>query len=322
VSAQPQSLALLPPQDTSAVVLASREVLAKHAKTFRLASLLLSPQQRDEAAVVYAFCRLVDDAVDEAPDPDSARAALAPLKRELSALAPPRPLLRAFLEILGPHPAALAAAHELIVGVESDLGPVLLPDDEALLRYCYRVAGTVGLMMSPIIGVTSPDAPPHALDLGVGMQLTNICRDVAEDLTRGRVYLPETRLRAAGTSQAALLDGTAPREAVAAVIRDLLALADRHYQSGADGLRYIPLRPRAAIAAAGSMYRAIGLRLRAQGCDFTQGRAFVPAPTKLAWLARASLASLAATLGPPPHHDAALHAHLRGLPGAHTQERG
>jgi phytoene synthase len=170
-------------------------------------------------------------------------------------------------------------------------------------------------MMCGVIGVTQARALPFAIDLGVGMQLTNICRDVLEDAHRQRVYLPADRLAAAGTSQAALLARAGAPRAVAAVVNDLLLLAEQHYDSAQQGMRYIPTRPRAAIAAASRMYRAIGWRLRDRGGDALQGRTFVPGPHKALHLLRAALTSLSAARGPEPTHDPALHRLLRGLPG-------
>ncbi len=300
------------------VVATSREVLAHHARTFRLASVLLPSSQRDEAAVVYAFCRLVDDTVDEAPDHDSARAGLALLEDELLGRRPARPLIGGFLEVCRLRHIPLTAATELIAGVESDLGTVLIPNDRELLRYCYRVAGTVGIMMCGVIGVTDPDALAHAIDLGVGMQLTNICRDVLEDAGRGRVYLPATRLNDLNTSHEEILAGTAPSYAVGWVISDLLALADRYYLSGEQGMRFIPSRPRAAIAAAGRMYRAIGWKLRSErNCDFTRGRTVVGRRSKARWLTSAVAFAARAPLSLRPQHDPMLHHHLQGLPGVH-----
>jgi len=300
------------------VIAESREVLAHHARTFELAGRFLGPARRDEAAVVYAFCRLVDDLVDEASDLASGFSALAEVEAELRDQAPARPLVAVFAELMDEYGVDRGVALELIAGVRSDSGPVALADDAALLRYCYRVAGTVGLMMCGVLGVRDPIAAPFALDLGVAMQLTNICRDVAEDARRGRVYLPATRLATVGTSPADLLDGAAPAPAIAGIVLDLLGLADRHYASADLGMRFIPWRSRLAILVASRVYRAIGLVLRRRGGDPMPGRAVVPTLEKLVWSA-AAVARFALTLlpgGPTPRHDPTLHRWLAGLPGA------
>lgn len=297
----------------------SLEVLARGSKSFRFASHFLPADRRGEAALLYAFCRLVDDLADDAPSPEVAQADLDAVVAELDGAAPARPVIGALIELSARRGLDLRHAHELVRGVRSDLEPVRVKDDGALLRYCYRVAGTVGLMMSPIIGVTDGAAAPFALDLGIGMQLTNICRDVAEDARLGRVYLPASRLEAVGVSQDDLLQGRPGIDGgVRRVVQDLLLLAERYYASADRGLRYIPLRPRAAILVASRVYREIGRRLLANGADALAGRTVVSGGRKV-WVAAGALAAL----GSPrvfgfgrPRHLAALHSELVGLPGA------
>lgn len=306
---------------STAVVRESRTVLARQAKTFHWAGRFLPAGVLDDAALVYAFCRLVDDTADEAADPVSAAAALDRLRDELRGAAPARPLVAAFRAAAARLELPLASAEELIRGVRSDLGAVCVADDAELVRYCYRVASTVGLMMCAVLGVRRAEALPHAVDLGVAMQLTNIARDVAEDAARGRVYLPALRLRRAGVEPAELLAGTADARRVAVVVAEVLALADAYYRSGDGGMRDIPARYRPAILVASRTYRAIGLRLRRRACDALAGRVVVPWTEKAFWGGRALAAALhPRVLGLVPRggHDAALHGPLRGLPGAHA----
>jgi phytoene synthase len=313
----------VPPPDAerAAVIASARAVLSEHARTFRLAGRLLPRRRLDDAAVVYAFCRLVDDTVDDASDPTSAGVALGTLRAELTGAAPARPIVDAYLEVCERCQIPTEAALELFAGVAADLGLVLLPSQSELLRYAYRVAGTVGLMMSGVLGVTDPVARPFAIDLGIGMQLTNIARDVAEDARLGRVYLPADWLAAAGLRPADVLAGGADAERLGLVVRDLLSLADRYYASGQAGLRYIPLGPRPAIAAAGAVYRAIGLEILRRRANVTAGRAVVPTASKLAWLCRAAALSPLRSIPRATLHDAALHSALAGLPGADPRAR-
>jgi phytoene synthase len=298
----------------------SHDVFRRKARTFWWASRLLPRSVRDDAATVYAFCRMVDDMGDEADDPLAAELALEALSNEVAGRTQPRPIvaeLRAAAERLG---LPMEAAAELIAGVRGDLGVVRMADDAELVRYCYRVASTVGLMMCGVLGVRCREALPHAIDLGIAMQLTNICRDVAEDAERGRVYLPAGRLRAAGIDPEEVVRGTADPERLALVVRSVLAHADRYYRSADGGMRDIPWRFRPAILVASRTYRAIGVKLRGRAPG-TAGRAVVPWPEKLAWSATAVAASLRpAMLGITPRwaHDRALHQALRGLPGANA----
>ena len=293
-----------------------RAVLTHHAKSFRWAGSFLPSDRLDDAAVVYALCRLIDDIADERESDEEATRELAALEAELRREAPARPLVALFLETADRTGIPVGAALELIVGVRSDMHPVRVADDRELLRYCYRVAGTVGLMMCGVLGVRDPDALPFAVDLGVGMQLTNICRDVAEDAGRGRVYLPATRLHAAGVEPAGLLPDGATRAPAAPVVRDLLQLGERYYRSADAGMRYIPWRARFAILVASRVYRAIGFRVRAQGYDPDQGRAYVSRWRKVLWTLRGFAHGARLALGRARPHRAGLHTELAGLPGA------
>lgn len=304
----------------------AREVLARHGKSFRFAGALLSDAALDDAAVVYAFCRAVDDAVDEAEDVEHGRAEAAAFLRELDA--PRRPVVRAFLEVARRRAMDTGFARELVKGVQSDAEAVVRIDgDASLLRYCYRVAGTVGGMMCAVLDVRDPRALPFAVDLGIGMQLTNICRDVLEDARMNRRYLPLERLRAADpTTKDCVVDSIDPdsadplaehivarRAGVKHVVKDLLALAERYYQSGEQGLRFIPWRSRFGIFVAARVYRGIGRKLLRQGGDPLLGRVSTTKAEKI-WIALgAALRFL--FLPRSGDHDATLHETLRGLPG-------
>lgn len=295
-------------------VASSHALLSHHARSFRWAAAFLPVATRDDAAVLYAFCRAVDDAVDEADEKSAALAALRQLEDGLRR--PVSALMCALAEMVAQNGIALHAAEELIAGVRSDLDTVRVRDDRELLRYCYRAAGTVGAMMCGVLGVDDPRAWAHAVDLGIAMQLTNICRDVAEDAAMGRVYLPAQRLAEHGVTQAQLVDGHADPAAVARVVRDLLALADAYYRSADEGMRYIPARPRLAIYVAARIYRAIGVVLRRRGGDALAGRTVVPWWQKAGWVTVAVAAWLASLFGPTAalhRHRGRLHAHLEGL---------
>lgn len=229
---------------------ACRALLDRHARTFRLASWFLPAATRDDAAIVYALCRTVDDLADETGDRD----ALLAIRDELDGKTAPRPLVEAFRAV---SPGGVPAALDLVDGAIGDLDPVRVPDEAALVRYGYRVAGTVGLMMASLLGADRPDARAHAIDLGIGMQLSNIARDVDEDARRGRVYLPADWLAAEGVSPDAILAGRRD-EAVVRVVARVVARAEDYYRSGESGLVYLPWRTRVAILVASRAYRAIG----------------------------------------------------------------
>jgi len=308
----------------ASVVASSRRVLVRHARSFRLASIFLPREASDEAAITYAFCREADDMADEAPDLATARASLSDLDAELTGEVPPRLLVAAYLEVARSRSIPVEAAQELLQGLRSDLKPVCVADDGELMRYCYRVAGTVGLMMCGVLGVTSPEARAPAVDLGLAMQLTNICRDVLEDAGRGRVYIPASRLAKVGLTPEDVLDPTLPRDLdrrarLATVVRDLLEVAEGAYTRAWRGMHHIPPRPRVAIHVAAVVYRSIGRRLLSlHQADPIHGRTIVPRFRRWVGVGWGLLSALhpvswglGDSAGPSP-----LHVHLRGLGGA------
>ncbi len=294
----------------------SRAVLAKGSRTFNFASYFLPADRRDDAAVVYAFCRAVDDAGDDATDLESARASLGKLREALDG--GDEPTVALFLEVARRRCIDLAHARNLLKGVEGDLESVRISNLNALIRYAYHVAGTVGLMMCGVLGVKHPKALPFAVDLGVAMQLTNIARDVREDARMGRVYLPAQMLEQQGLTPELVLSGQADPLAVRRVVVQLLAVADFYYRSGELGLRYIPWRPRLAILVAARIYRAIGQKILRTGVRFWEQRTVVGGGAKLVVALGAALRFLSPTvlgLSRVPTHAASLHEGLHGLPG-------
>jgi phytoene synthase len=177
--------------------------------------------------------------------------------------------------------------------MEMDAACTVYGSYATLLSYCYRVAGTVGLMMSHVMGVRQAGALRHAAHLGMGMQLTNICRDVGEDWERGRLYLPSDLLAAAGApSLRSFLGQPLPvsaRGAIAAVTKELLRRAEALYRSGDEGIPYLSWRSAIAVRTARLVYADIGRVILAQRADPFAPRAVVGKGRKLALAVRAFL---------------------------------
>ena len=291
--------------------------LRRNGKTFYFASRFLGTKHAIRAARLYAFCRHIDDMVDEADDAHLALEGLAQLERELTGRATACVQTRDFLALARETGMSLDPVFALIEGVRSDLGTVALATEDELLRYAYRVAGVVGIMMCDVLDVPAPQARPFAIDLGIGMQLTNIARDVAEDAGLGRRYLPAAWVDSATAAQ--ILH---PDPALQAVIpcaqRRLLELADRFYASAERGLGHLPARARFAILVAARVYRRIGHKIARQGFATWRGRAYVSGPEKLAVASRAALSFVVngRLHQQNSDHDPRLHQALSGLPFA------
>ena len=280
------------------------DVLARNGRSFWLASLFLSKTQQSTAARLYAFCRWVDDAVDEAESKAVAGQAIMEFRAELNLTRPAQACVQNYLELTKTHGLPKWAALDLLDGMESDLELVRIRTHSDFLLYCYRVAGTVGVMMCGVLGVTHPHATEHAIRLGLAMQITNICRDVLEDAKMGRVYLPEEVLRQHGLTHDDILSLSPSPEKVTAAVHELLDLADRLYAQGRAGFRFIPWRARFTIHVAAAVYQQIGWRLRrVHHSNPMHGRTIVPMWEKITAIlrhtARAALGRNYAAEGSP-----------------------
>jgi 15-cis-phytoene synthase len=259
----------------------ARRILARHSKSFWWGALLLPTAVARDAAALYAWCRRCDDAVDLPRDAQVARAAVSRLRAELETIyagtdaALADPVLAGFAEVVRRHQLPKQYPAELLDGMTMDIGPVRYQTFDQLLPYCYRVAGTVGLMMAHMMGVRDRDTLRRAADLGIALQLTNICRDVAEDEARDRVYVP-----------AELYAGSASGPTRAAVAA-LLGRAEAFYASGDRGLSALPWRAAVAVRAARLIYADIGTQLARRQFDFRRGRVVVSRLRKLHLVLRA-----------------------------------
>jgi phytoene synthase len=171
---------------------------------------LLPPPRRRAITALYAYCREVDDVVDEVTDPAVARLKLAWWRQEVAAIfdgSPQHPVAQALREVVAEFPLSRDDLLTVIDGMEMDLTQTRYLDFTALTLYCDRVAGVVGRMSAVIFGYRNPATLDYARDLGIAFQLTNIVRDVGEDARRGRIYLPQEDLARFGVSVSALLGG-------------------------------------------------------------------------------------------------------------------
>ncbi len=174
---------------------------AQSGSSFYYSFLVLPGERRRAITALYAFCREVDDVVDECSDPAVARMKLAWWRNEVSAAyrgTPQHPVTRALSEIAPRFHLAEAQLYEIIRGMEMDLDEHRYPSFDALRLYCHRVAGVVGLLSAEIFGYQDRRTLEYAADLGLAFQLTNIIRDVGEDARRDRVYLPLDELQRFG----------------------------------------------------------------------------------------------------------------------------
>ena len=299
---------------------AADAVLALKGSSFHWARHLLGKTHANRATMLYGFCRYIDDLADEATSVSDAKQALQLLSNDIATGCVRNAMTQDALLLIKECNIAPEIIQALIDGVMSDLEPVAMQYMNDLLRYCYRVAGTVGLMMCKVLDIDDEKAYPFAIDLGIAMQLTNICRDIADDAKLGRRYLPASLV--SNLKATDLVNPAADMQVnLQSAVKNLLAVADDYYKSGESGLPYIPTNARFGMAVAAKVYSEIGTVITQQGYQYWLGRAVVSKKTKC----RITIFSLLnACFSPhfwrlPKAHHAQLHQALAGLPMANTQ---
>ena len=286
---------------------ACTELMRGGSKSFFAASRLLPVRLRPPAIALYAFCRLADDAIDEGDDPVLA---MADLKSRLAAIYAGRPgaedadrALTIVVHRYGIPSGLLEALLDGFLWDSQGRRYETLSDVEA---YGARVAGTVGAMMSIIMGASTDTAIARASELGVAMQLTNIARDIGADAQMGRLYIPRAWFREIGMDADAWLADPVFDSRIAGFTQRLLLRADALYRRGEFGLAELPWDCRPAIQAARLVYAEIGKQLEREGLDSVSHRTVVSTARKLALLARAATVAVKApalpdvTLNPVP----------------------
>jgi phytoene synthase len=271
-------------------------------KSFFAASRLLPARLRPPAIALYAFCRLADDAIDEGDDPVLA---MADLKSRLAAIYAGRPGVedadRALTVVVHRYGIPCGLLEALLDGFLWDSQGrryETLADVEA---YGARVAGTVGAMMSIIMGASTETAIARASELGVAMQLTNIARDIGDDARMGRLYIPRTWFREIGMDADAWLANPVFDSRIAGFTQRLLLRADALYRRGEFGLAELPWDCRPAIQAARLVYAEIGKQLERDGLDSVNHRTVVSTARKLTLIAKATAVALKVPSLPDVH---------------------
>jgi phytoene synthase len=280
-------------------------------KSFAAAARLFDPATRRSVLMLYAWCRHCDDVVDgqelgfnaAARETFDAAAKLEGLReqtrRAYAGEAMHDPAFAAFQEVALGHagvqliPQRFAFDH--LAGFAMDVEDAHYETIDDTLRYCYHVAGVVGLMMAAIIGVSEPRVLDRACDLGLAFQLTNIARDIVEDARIGRCYLPAAWLVDAGIPRDEI---ALPRHraALAQLAARLVDHAEPYYDSALAGIADLPLRSSWAIATARKVYRQIGVVVKQRGARAWDERAGTSKATKLRLLGEGGLQALASRL--------------------------
>ena len=275
-------------------------LLAAGSKSFHAAGRLLPTRIKPDVTVLYAFCRVADDLVDDAADTaDGVARVRALLDRAYAGTPQDDAVERAFTRLVARTRLPRALPDALLEGFEWDAARRRYADLAGVRAYSARVAASVGVMMTWLMGARDAETLARACDLGVAMQLTNIARDVGTDARMGRVYLPLDALAARGLDADALLAAPQHSPALGEVVELLLIEADRLYARAEAGIPRLPPDCRAAIWAARLVYADIGLVLRRSGLDAVSRRATTSFVRKLWRLGQALWRARRSTPTPP-----------------------
>jgi len=264
----------------SSHLLSAENVLANKGKSFYWARRLLGAVYSTRTTRLYRLCRYVDDLADEEHSVQVSTQNLLDAKKAFMSGHSDNEVLLDGLRLLNECAIDKEIALDLVAGVTSDTQLVRIENDEALIRYCYQVAGTVGLMMCKALDTHEESAYGFAIDLGIAMQITNICRDVQVDALVDRRYIPASLVGALEPAALIVPDKELePR--VKTALENLLNCAEKYYASGERGLSYLPLEARLSILVAARVYREIGRKLKKRNYEYWHERIVVSKARKV-----------------------------------------
>ena len=277
-----------------AAYLECQRITRREARNFYYAFILLPPQRRRSIYVAYAFCRHCDDAVDSETSTDEKLRRLAELRRLLDRCydgQADEPVFMGLAQVARDYAIPQEYFNDVLAGMEADLVKTRYRDFAELRQYCYQVASAVGLICIHIFGFKDSRAVTHAIDLGLAMQLTNISRDVKEDLDYGRIYLPQDEMARFGYSEDDLNCGLV-NDAFQELMRFQTGRARAYFQSGFQLLPYLRPRSRACVGVLGGIYSKLLDRIESADYDVFNHRVSLTTAEKLGVMAQSWVGSM------------------------------
>lgn len=247
---------------------------------------ILSKERREAMTVLYAYCREVDDVVDECSDGNVARTTLNWWRGEVASVytgKPTHPVCQALVPVVQRYQLPQELLLEIIDGMEMDLDQPRYADFKSLQLYCYRVASVVGLLSAEIFGYTDRETLKYAHDLGIAFQLTNIIRDVGEDARRNRIYLPMDEMQQFGVTAADILNAR-ETENFQKLMAFQIERARRYYQQAFSHLPATDRKAQRAGLIMAAIYQAVLDEVEHSGCHVLKERVSLGPAYKL-WLA-------------------------------------
>ena len=244
--------------------------LKREGKSFYWASFFLPKNSKKNAGILYSICRYFDDIADKYSEDqtDYFKDTIEEIKKNQNNK------INIFLKKSKINNSIFI---DLIEGLILDQQKIRIKNEKELIKYSYHVAGTVGLMMSKIIGVKNEEAAKSAIDLGIGMQLTNIARDVYEDSKMKRIYLPANWIPNISLENLNNLNefNSENDETISKAIHKVISLSEKFYLNGFAGFKYIPFSTRLGIFIAANVYRGIGIKIKSNKKKYSRERVYL-----------------------------------------------
>ena len=279
-------------------IINNTHIIYENSKSFYWASKFLPKKILKKVINIYAFCRLQDDLVDEG------------IKIEDSSE------VEELENIIKSYGVSKNIISNLMEGINSDENFKRFKDNSELLRYCYKVAGVVGLMMIKALDIKQSEAKYFAIDLGMAMQLTNISRDIMQDYKKNRIYIPENT----GINKDIISNMTSENEVkLKKVVNQIILKSEIYYKSSLNGMRYIPIRSRLAILVSLRIYQGIGIKIIKTEEKFIHENIYVTNKEKILIVAKTLIEFLIFFIFPvyKKKHNIYLHESLEGLYDVH-----
>ena len=279
------------------------QIIQKYGKTFYWASFFLEKSIKLRLFSIYAFCRRIDDLVDGNEKNQNKN-----FKDNF------HKKIEEFVKLEKKFYPKKAIVNQFMLGQQSDLAHTQPKSLDELIVYCYRVAGIVGLMVCDALEVKDIKIRQYAIDLGIAMQLTNICRDIKEDAAMGRIYLPQALVGKLKANQLNI-----PNKKIFTKIqscqKSLLSLADKYYTSAENAIPFLPGKTSLAIRIASKLYQAIGKKIIHKKISYLESRVFITKIEKLK-ITLINVLSSKKSNNKLSTHNAKLHSAIQNLPGA------
>jgi 15-cis-phytoene synthase len=267
-----------------------QEKAVQSGSSFYYSFLYLPPEKRRAVTALYAFCREVDDVVDECSDETVARAKLAWWRQEVNSIfsagtgpQPSHPVAKALANVCQTFNLTAERLNQIIDGMEMDLNYNRYADFDTLRHYCYHVASVVGLCSAEIFGYRNPDTLKYAEDLGLAFQLTNIIRDVGEDARRDRIYLPQDELVRFGVTEGDILNSR-ETDAFRKLMEFQIERAESYYARAFAALPDEDRKKQRPGIVMAAIYRSLLTEIKQDGCNVLRQRVSLTPMRKL-WIA-------------------------------------